>query len=231
MLKKFFIFLFPLFILFPSIHQAQETTGIETWQDEISQIKQERKELREDYKKAQEKEKLKIDMKDQELIRYQTAYEKAILYISKDQKELQPVYSNNNIYTFKPVHLNPGEEVPKEYIPIYKEAANNFNVDWSILAAIHKIETDYSRIKIMRSNMGAIGHMQFLPATFKAYSIDGDGDGIKSAWNLKDSIHSAANYLNRSGYSKNPRKAIWFYNHAEWYVNKVINTAATIRNS
>ena len=82
----------------------------------------------------------------------------------------------------------------------------------------------------MVSYAGAIGHMQFMPATFSAYGVDGNQDGIKSAWNLEDSIFSAANYLIASGYKTDIRKAIWHYNHAEWYVNDVLARAGRIKN-
>jgi membrane-bound lytic murein transglycosylase B len=47
---------------------------------------------------------------------------------------------------------------------------------------------------------GAMGQMQFMPSTFRAYAIDGDGDGRIDLWNsLPDAMHSAANYLQRAG--------------------------------
>lgn len=116
-----------------------------------------------------------------------------------------------------------------DFLEHYKKAEELYNVDWFVLAAIHKIETQYSSIDNMISVAGAIGHMQFMPATFAAYGVDGNGDGIKSAWNISDAIHSAANYLSESGYSTDQRKAIWHYNHADWYVNDVINLANSIK--
>lgn len=48
---------------------------------------------------------------------------------------------------------------------------------------------------------GAMGHMQFMPSTFRAYAIDGDGDGRIDLWqSLPDAMHSAANYLRRAGW-------------------------------
>lgn len=43
---------------------------------------------------------------------------------------------------------------------------------------------------------GALGQMQFMPSTFRAYAVDADGDGRKDLWNsLPDALASAANYL------------------------------------
>lgn len=51
---------------------------------------------------------------------------------------------------------------------------------------------------------GAMGHMQFMPSTFRAYAVDGDGDGRIDLWkSIPDAMHSAANYLKRAGWRAN----------------------------
>ena len=78
------------------------------------------------------------------------------------------------------------------------------------------------------STAGAQGLMQFMPATFAAYGVDGDGDGRASIRSDADSVFSAANYLTKSGVTKGPdgvRKALYAYNHATWYVNDVLHYA------
>lgn len=48
---------------------------------------------------------------------------------------------------------------------------------------------------------GAMGHMQFMPTTFRAYALDGDGDGRIDPWgSLPDALHAAANYLRHAGW-------------------------------
>lgn len=48
---------------------------------------------------------------------------------------------------------------------------------------------------------GAMGHLQFMPSTFRAYALDGDGDGRIDLWgSLPDALNSAANYLRRAGW-------------------------------
>ncbi|MCP5278615.1 MAG: lytic murein transglycosylase [Thiobacillus sp.] len=48
---------------------------------------------------------------------------------------------------------------------------------------------------------GAMGHVQFMPSTYRAYAVDGDGDGRKDLWgSLPDAFSSAANYLNELGW-------------------------------
>ena len=80
------------------------------------------------------------------------------------------------------------------------------------------------------SSAGAQGLMQFMPATFAAYGVDGDHDGTVSITSDADSVFSAANYLTRSGATTGPtgvRTALYAYNHATWYVNDVLHYAHT----
>lgn len=225
MLKNILLFFIPFFFLISN----QASANVLEWQQEKEKIEQQRNELKQQLLAEQvENKKIKIVMKDNKLAAYEKAYEQAINYMQPGQAAQQisaEQYFNNSL-----VKIKPGPKVPEEFIPIYKAAADAYGVDWFVLAAIHSIETNFSQIKLMLSYAGAIGHMQFMPATFSAYGVDGNGDGIKSAWNLEDSIYSAANYLIASGYKTDIRKAIWHYNHADWYVNDVLARAGIIKN-
>lgn len=60
---------------------------------------------------------------------------------------------------------------------------------------------------------------------FGGYGVDGDNpaDGKADPDDLEDAIFSAANYLSQSGAKEgNYRKAIYTYNHAGWYVDRVM---------
>lgn len=199
------------------------------WEQESTNIQKQRDQIKEQLKEATRKEKVTLTIKDNKLAGYQNAYDTAIEYVQLEN-EIESTETAAT-FNFMAAKLLPGEVVPTEYIPYYKAAGEKYGVDWTVLAAIHDIETDYSKIKVMVSSVGAIGHMQFMPKTFEAYGVDGDGDGRKNAYSLPDSIYSAANYLSKSGYKKDVRKAIWHYNHAEWYINDVLTTASKIRNS
>ncbi len=48
---------------------------------------------------------------------------------------------------------------------------------------------------------GAMGHPQFLPSSYLAYGIDGDGDGRADIWNSEaDTLASIGNYLEHKGW-------------------------------
>ena len=82
------------------------------------------------------------------------------------------------------------------------------------------------------SSAGAIGPMQFMPATFAGYAVDGDGDGRTDAWDTEDAIFTAARYLCRSGAGQGPdgvRQALFTYNRAQWYVELVLGAQRSIR--
>jgi membrane-bound lytic murein transglycosylase B len=50
--------------------------------------------------------------------------------------------------------------------------------------------------KVSGSYAGAMGWGQFMPSSYRAYAVDGDGDGTRDLWNnLSDVIHSVANYF------------------------------------
>lgn len=110
---------------------------------------------------------------------------------------------------------------PEVLYGYYKEAEQKYGVAWYYLAAINLIETRMGRIRGL-SSAGAQGPMQFMPPTWAAY---GQGD----VNDYRDSIMGAANYLKASGAPANMDKAIWHYNHSDFYVNAVKFYAEAMR--
>ena len=98
---------------------------------------------------------------------------------------------------------------------------------WEVLAAINEIETDYGR-NLNVSSAGALGWMQFMPATWEMYGVDGNQDGLEDPYNPVDAIFAAARYLKAAGADTDLRAAIFAYNHADWYVDSVILRARYI---
>ena len=111
--------------------------------------------------------------------------------------------------------------VPVFLLPIYQAAGIQYGVRWEVLAAINEIETDYGR-NLNVSSAGALGWMQFMPATWRQYGTDANKDGKKDPYNPVDAIFAAARYLKAAGYEKDVRRSIFAYNHADWYVDSVM---------
>ena len=117
--------------------------------------------------------------------------------------------------------------IPVFLLPIYQAAGIQYGVRWEVLAAINEIETDYGR-NLNVSSAGALGWMQFMPATWQAYGVDANRDGRKDPFNPVDAIFAAARYLKAAGAQDDLRKAIFAYNHADWYVESVLMRARLI---
>ncbi len=71
-----------------------------------------------------------------------------------------------------------------------------------LLDALRIIDAGHvAAVDMTGSWAGAMGQLQFMPSTFRAYALDADGDGRIDPWrSLPDAMHSAANYLKRAGW-------------------------------
>ena len=75
------------------------------------------------------------------------------------------------------------------------------------------------QIKIFPRRFTALPPNEDLP-------FDANGDGVADPNNSADAIYSAARYLAAAGGQYDLRRAIFAYNHADWYVNEVLALAA-----
>ncbi len=110
-----------------------------------------------------------------------------------------------------------------ELKPVYQAAASQFQLGpdgWAYLAAINEVETDFG-LNLSVSSAGAIGWMQFEPATFVTYGVNVNGSGSPDPYNPYDAIFAAANMLHANGAPGDWSGAIFTYNHAGWYVQEV----------
>ena len=117
--------------------------------------------------------------------------------------------------------------IPPFLLSIYQAAGTQYGVRWEVLAAINEIETDYGR-NLNVSSAGAVGWMQFLPSTWRTYGVDANGDKVKDPYNPVDAIFAAARYLRAAGADQDLNRAIFAYNHADWYVDSVLLRAQVI---
>jgi len=149
-------------------------------------------------------------------------------------------------------------DIPAEALAAYQDAGETWTVDWSILAAIGKVECDHGRAQLAGcsppdtlNQAGARGYMQFIGSTWRTslgqhelearssppaadgqgYATDGDSDGDADPWSWPDATHSAARYLTANNVSTDPEQAVWQYNHDDRYVERVLEIAASYRAS
>jgi murein DD-endopeptidase MepM/ murein hydrolase activator NlpD len=122
------------------------------------------------------------------------------------------------------------EGPPPFLIPIYKRAGRHYHIPWQVLAAINSVETNYGR-NLSTSSAGAIGWMQFMPATWAQYGVAVGHKGKPDPYDPTDAIFAAARYLAANGGQHNIRKAVFAYNHATWYVDEVMLRSQVIKDT
>ena len=111
--------------------------------------------------------------------------------------------------------------IPPFLLPIYQACGTQYGIPWEVLASINRIETAFGT-NLNVSSAGALGWMQFMPSTWKAYGVDANNDGRKDPYNPVDAICAAARYLKAAGGEEDLARAIFAYNHADWYVDEVL---------
>jgi murein DD-endopeptidase MepM/ murein hydrolase activator NlpD len=107
---------------------------------------------------------------------------------------------------------------------IWQRAGSSYGIPWQVLASINRIESNFGQ-NMGPSSAGAVGWMQFMPSTWLRWGMDGNRDGIADPWSPDDAIFSAARYLAAAGGATDLPRAIFAYNHADWYVDEVLSGA------
>jgi len=149
------------------------------------------------------------------------------------------------------VSTEAANSIPADYLKWFQRVGLQYNVPWTILAGIGKVESDDGRTNLpgvtkasVSNAFGAAGPMQIGiggastnvwggAATHPASEVvngvatDEDGDGIASVYEPADAIAGAAKYLVAHGAQQSPAAAIFAYNHASWYVQEVLQWAST----
>ncbi|HVT67510.1 MAG TPA: C40 family peptidase [Trebonia sp.] len=148
-----------------------------------------------------------------------------------------------------PASHEAANSIPATYLKWFQKVGLQYNVSWTILAGIGKVESDDGRTTLTgvmngSNSFGAAGPMQIgidgasgnqwggapvHPASevVNGVATDEDGDGIASVYDPADAIAGAARYLVAHGVQQNAAAAIFDYNHADWYVQEVLSWAST----
>ncbi len=119
---------------------------------------------------------------------------------------------------------NPQRLSVPELHALWQAAGLAYGIPWQVLASINKIESNFGQ-NMGPSSAGAVGWMQFMPSTWLRWGTDADGDGVADPWNATDGVYSAARYLAAADGQTDISRAIFAYNHADWYVREVLDLA------
>ena len=131
-------------------------------------------------------------------------------------------------------------DIPRDYLDLYQDTAEQSGLDWSILAAIGSIETNHGRSTLPGVQSGinfataaAAARCSSTsprpPGHWDRSGVDGNHDGSKDVYDPEDAIPAAAGYLKAGGAPDDYRRAIFSYNHADWYVDDVLAQAEHYR--
>jgi cell wall-associated NlpC family hydrolase len=130
-----------------------------------------------------------------------------------------------------------GPAVPPSWEVLEEAAAASCpGLPWPVLAAIGRVESDSGRsaapgVASGANPAGAEGPMQFEPATFARYGVQGPGGAVPpSPYDPVDAVYSAANLLCADG-AGNPTSlaaAVFDYNHSLQYVATVLVLAQAL---
>lgn len=122
--------------------------------------------------------------------------------------------------------------IPPQYLQLFQAAGTAYGVQWTVLAAIGKVECDDGQDpdractqEGATNSVGAGGPMQFLSSTWQEYGVSVGGEP-PDRWNPADAIFTAARYLRANGAPKELQRAIFAYNHSQEYVETVLGWAA-----
>jgi hypothetical protein len=126
--------------------------------------------------------------------------------------------------SFTSAPLSPQQLPVSALHTLWQQAGSAYGIPWQVLASINKIESNFGQ-NMGPSSAGAVGWMQFMPSTWLRWGLDADGDGIADPWNATDAIFAAARYLAAAGGQTDISRGIFAYNHADWYVQEVLDLA------
>jgi peptidoglycan DL-endopeptidase CwlO len=140
------------------------------------------------------------------------------------------------------------DSIPADYLYWYKKVGQQYGVPWTILAGIGTEESQNGQstlggVHSGTNSAGAAGPMQIgvggaagdqwggapvHPASqaVNGVATDEDGNSTVSVYDPADAIAGAAKYLIQHGVQSDVQGAIFAYNHADWYVQAVLNYAS-----
>src|SRR3954452_13444111 len=114
----------------------------------------------------------------------------------------------------------------QQLVALWQSAGSAYAIPWEVLASINKVESNFGR-NMGPSSAGAVGWMQFMPSTWDRLRVEANGAGVPDPWNPEDAIYAAARYLAAAGGTQDISRGVLAYNHAQWYVDEVLQLAHT----
>jgi hypothetical protein len=122
------------------------------------------------------------------------------------------------------------KQIPPAYMDAFESAAARYGLGrkgvWA-LAAVARLESNFGR-GMSREMMERHGPLGLDGTEWRRFAVDGDGDGRIRRFDPDDSAATLARLIWSRG---DLRAGLFAHNHAEWYVQAVLNDAEHIEGS
>ncbi len=137
--------------------------------------------------------------------------------------ELTPKLTVLNCAAAKPWR----QRIPADYLNAFENAAARYDLGqrgvWA-LAAVARLESNFGR-GMSKSELQRHSALGLVGSEWKAYAVDGDGDGRIRHGDPADSAATLARMIWSQG---GLRAGLFEHNHAQWYVDAVLSEAEQI---
>ena len=122
------------------------------------------------------------------------------------------------------------ESIPDDYMQAFEDAAGRYELGqdgvWA-LAAVARVESNFGK-GMSPDRLTSTGPLGITEDNWKQYAVDGDADGKIKHASPADSAATLARMIWASG---DLRAGLFQHNHAEWYVEAVLNDAEAMAGS
>jgi transglycosylase-like protein with SLT domain len=122
------------------------------------------------------------------------------------------------------------ESIPDDYMKAFQDAAGRYSLGqggvWA-LAAVARIESNFGK-GMSPEQLSSVGPLGITEDHWKQYAVDGDGDGKIKRQSPADSAATLARMIWAAG---DLRAGLFQQNHAEWYVEAVLQDAESMAGS
>src|SRR4051794_3930422 len=122
------------------------------------------------------------------------------------------------------------ESIPGDYMKAFEDAAGRYDLGqggvWA-LAAVGRVESNFGK-GMEAERLSSVGPLGITEDHWKQYAVDGDGDGKIKRESPADSAATLARMIWAAG---DLRAGLFEHNHAEWYVESVLQDAESMAGS
>ena len=116
------------------------------------------------------------------------------------------------------------QSIPDDYMKAFQSAAGHYDLGQNgvwVLAAVARMESDFGK-GMSQQQLNANGPLGITESNWERYAVDGDGNGKVKHRSPADSAATLARMIWAAG---DVRAGLFQHNHAEWYVDAVLNDA------